>query len=83
MGAFISSLVNTLGLNAIDTPEDVGLSIREADDGTKYAFLINSSNTAKQMRVPELDGGKDLLTDEVIDGLIEMKPFGVAVVELH
>ncbi|NMN02164.1 beta-galactosidase [Bifidobacterium panos] len=83
MGAFISSLVNTLGLNAIDTPDDVGLSIREADDGTKYAFLINSSNTAKQMRVPELDGGKDLLTDEVIDGLIEMKPFGVAVVELH
>ena len=82
MDAFMASIVNELGLGSIGTPEDVSLSVRYADDGTRYAFLINNSNTDKRLCVSELNGGEELLSGGRIDDAIELRPYGVNVIKL-
>ncbi|NMM95600.1 beta-galactosidase [Bifidobacterium sp. DSM 109960] len=83
MSAFMAPIIQQLGLKSFDTPEDVSLSIRHADDGTRYAFLINQSANGKQLYLSELDGGKELLGDSVVDGVISLKPYGVDVIALQ
>ena len=82
MNAFMASIVSELGLGPIDTPEDVSLSVRYADDGTRYAFLINNGNTDKRLCVSELNGGEELLSGDRIDDAIELRPYGVNVIKL-
>lgn len=82
MNAFMASIVSELGLGPIDTPEDVSLSVRYADDGTRYAFLINNGNTDKRLCVSELNGGEELLSGSRIDDAIELRPYGVNVIKL-
>ena len=82
MDAFMASIVNELGLGSIGTPEDVSLSVRYADDGTRYAFLINNGNTDKRLCVSELNGGEELLSGGRIDDAIELRPYGVNVIKL-
>ena len=83
MSAFMAPIIQQLGLKSFDTPEDVSLSIRHAADGTRYAFLINQSANGKQLYLSELDGGKELLGDSVVDGVISLKPYGVDVIALQ
>ena len=83
MSAFMAPIIQQLDLKPLDTPEDVSLSIRHADDGTRYAFLINQSANGKQLCLGELDGGRELLGDSVVDGVISLKPYGVDVIELR
>ncbi|WP_432624867.1 beta-galactosidase, partial [Bifidobacterium sp.] len=83
MSAFMAPIIQQLDLKPLDTPEDVSLSIRHADDGTRYAFLINQSANAKQLCLGELNGGTELLTGAVIDDLIKLEPYGVDVIALR
>lgn len=83
MSAFMAPIVQQLDLKPLDTPEDVSLSIRHADDGTRYAFLINQSANAKQLCLGELDGGRELLSGSVINGVISLKSYGVDVIALR
>ena len=62
--------------------EDVSLSVRYGDDGVRYAFLINNSESDKRLCLDELNGGVELLTGHVVDGPVELKPYGVNVIEL-
>ncbi|WP_137652936.1 beta-galactosidase [Bifidobacterium moukalabense] len=82
MNAFMAPIVSELGLGPIDTPEDVSLSVRYADDGTRYAFLINNGNADRRLCVGELNGGEELLSGARIDDLIELGPYGVNVIKL-
>ena len=83
MSAFMAPIIQQLDLKPLDTPEDVSLSIRHADDGTRYAFLINQSANGRQLCLGELDGGRELLSDSVINGVISLKPYGVDVITLR
>lgn len=82
MGAFMAPIIKELGLKPLDTPEDVSLSVRYGDDGVRYAFLINNSESDKRLCLDELNGGVELLTGHVVDGPVELKPYGVNVIEL-
>ena len=82
MSAFMASIIKELGLKPLDTPEDVSLSVRYGDDGVRYAFLINNSESDKRLCLDELNGGVELLTGHVVDGPVELKPYGVNVIEL-
>ena len=83
MSAFMAPIIKDLGLKPIDTPEDVSLSVRYGDDGTRYAFLINNSASDKRLCLNELNGGTELLTGAVIDDLITLEPYGVDVIALR
>ena len=83
MDAFMASVMSELNLGPIDTPEEVSLSVRHADDGTRYAFLINSGNADKHLRVSELEGGEELLSGGRIDDEIELRPYDVKVIALR
>ena len=82
MSAFMAPIIKELGLKPLDTPEDVSLSVRYGDDGGRYAFLINNSESDKRLCLDELNGGVELLTGHVVDGPVELKPYGVNVIEL-
>ena len=82
MSAFMAPIIKELGLKPLDTPEDVSLSVRYGDDGVRYAFLINNSESDKRLCLDELNGGVELLTGHVADGPVELKPYGVNVIEL-
>ncbi|MGE8650236.1 beta-galactosidase [Bifidobacterium adolescentis] len=82
MSAFMAPIIKELGLKPLDTPEDVSLSVRYGDDGVRYAFLINNSESDKRLCLDELNGGVELLTGHVVDGPVELKPYGVDVIEL-
>ena len=82
MSAFMAPIIKELGLKPLDTPEDVSLSVRYGDDGVRYAFLINNSESDKRLCLDELNGGVELLTGHVVDGPVELKPYGVNVIEL-
>lgn len=82
MSAFMAPIIKELGLKPFDTPEDVSLSVRYGDDGVRYAFLINNSESDKRLCLDELNGGVELLTGHVVDGPVELKPYGVNVIEL-
>lgn len=82
MSAFMAPIIKELGLKPLDTPEDVSLSVRYGDDGVRYAFLINNSESNKRLCLDELNGGVELLTGHVVDGPVELKPYGVNVIEL-
>lgn len=82
MSAFMAPIIKELGLKPLDTPEDVSLSVRYGDDGVRYAFLINNSESDKGLCLDELNGGVELLTGHVVDGPVELKPYGVNVIEL-
>ena len=82
MSAFMAPIIKELGLKPLDTPEDVSLSVRYGDDGVRYAFLINNSAADKRLCLDELNGGVELLTGHVVDGPVELKPYGVNVIEL-
>lgn len=82
MSAFMAPIIKELGLKPLDTPEDVSLSVRYGDDGVRYAFLINNSESGKRLCLDELNGGVELLTGHVVDGPVELKPYGVNVIEL-
>lgn len=82
MGAFMAPIIKELGLKPLDIPEDVSLSVRYGDDGVRYAFLINNSESDKRLCLDELNGGVELLTGHVVDGPVELKPYGVNVIEL-
>ena len=81
MSAFMAPIIKELGLKPLDTPEDVSLSVRYGDDGVRYAFLINNSESDKRLCLDELNGGVELLTGHVVDGPVELKPYGVNVIE--
>lgn len=83
MSAFMAPIIKELGLKPLDTPEDVSLSVRYGDDGTRYAFLINNSAADKRLCLSELNGGTELLTGAVINDLIELDPYGVGVIALQ
>ena len=82
MSAFMAPIIKELGLKPLDTPEDVSLSVRYGDDGVRYAFLINNSESDQRLCLDELNGGVELLTGHVVDGPVELKPYGVNVIEL-
>lgn len=82
MSAFMAPIIKELGLKPLDTPEDVSLSVRYGDDGVRCAFLINNSESDKRLCLDELNGGVELLTGHVVDGPVELKPYGVNVIEL-
>ena len=82
MSAFMAPIIKELGLKPLDAPEDVSLSVRYGDDGVRYAFLINNSESDKRLCLDELNGGVELLTGHVVDGPVELKPYGVNVIEL-
>ena len=82
MSAFMAPIIKELGLKPLDTPEDVSLSVRYGDDGVRYAFLINNSESDKRLCLDELNGGVELLTGHVVDGPVGLKPYGVNVIEL-
>lgn len=82
MSAFMAPIIKELGLKPLDTPEDVSLSVRYGDDGVRYAFLINNSESDKRLCLDELNGGVELLAGHVVDGPVELKPYGVNVIEL-
>lgn len=82
MSAFMAPIIKELGLKPLDTPEDVSLSVRYGDDGVRCAFLINNSESDKRLCLDELNGGVELLTGHVVDGPVELKPYGVDVIEL-
>ena len=54
MSAFMAPIIKELGLKPLDTPEDVSLSVRYGDDGVRYAFLINNSESDKRLCLDEL-----------------------------
>lgn len=83
MSAFMAPIIKELDLKSLDTPEDVSLSVRYGDGGTRYAFLINNSAVDKRLCLSELNGGTELLTGTVINDLIELKPYGVDVIALR
>ena len=83
MSAFMAPIIKELDLKSLDTPEDVSLSVRYGDGGTRYAFLINNSAADKRLCLSELNGGTELLTGTVINDLIELKPYGVDVIALR
>lgn len=83
MSAFMAPIIKELGLKPLDTPEDVSLSVRYGDDGVRYAFLINNSESDKRLCLSELNGGTELLTGTVINDLIELDPYGVGVIALQ
>lgn len=83
MSAFMAPIIKELDLKPLDTPEDVSLSVRYGDGGTRYAFLINNSAADKRLCLSELNGGTELLTGTVINDLIELKPYGVDVIALR
>ena len=83
MSAFMAPIIRRLDLKPIDTPEDVSLSIRHADDGTRYAFLINNNESDRRVCLAELNGGKELLTGSVVEDAIELEPYGVDVIALR
>lgn len=83
MSAFMAPIIKELDLKPIDTPEDVSLSVRYGNDGTRYAFLINNSASDKRLYLNELNGGTELLTGAGIDDLITLEPYGVDVVALR
>lgn len=82
MSAFMAPIIKELGLKPLDTPEGVSLSVCYGDDGVRYAFLINNSESDKRLCLDELNGGVELLTGHVVDGPVELKPYGVNVIEL-
>lgn len=82
MEAFMDPILDDLDVETFDTPQDVSLSIRQADDGTRYAFVINSAPSARSVDLPILRGGEDLLTGGTMNGPLAMEPYGVAVARL-
>lgn len=82
MEAFTNPIVDSLGLPAVDTPRDVSLSIRQSDDGTRYAIVINSSYSPITADLPLLRGGEDLLTGGRVSGPLDLPAYGVALVAL-
>lgn len=83
MSAFMAPIIKELDLKPVDTPEDVSLSVRYGDDGTRYAFLINNSASDKRLYLNELNGGTELLTGVDINDLITLEPYGVDVIALR
>lgn len=82
MDAFMDPIVDGLGLPAVDTPKDVSISIRQSDDGTRYAIVINSARSPITADLPLLRGGEDLLADGRVSGPLDLPPYGVALVAL-
>lgn len=82
MDAFMDPLVDRLGLPAVDTPKDVSLSVRQSDDGTRYAIVINSARSPITADLPLLRGGEDLLAGGRVSGPLDLPPYGVALVAL-
>lgn len=82
MDAFMDPIVDSLGLPAVDTPGDVSLSIRQSDDGTRYAIVINSAHSPVTTDLPLLRGGEDLLAGGQVSGPLDLPAYGVALVAL-
>ncbi|MBI0089849.1 beta-galactosidase [Bifidobacterium sp. W8113] len=82
MEAFMDPIVDSLGLPAVDTPKDVSLSVRQSDDGTRYAIVINSARSPITADLPLLRGGEDLLAGGRVSGPLDLPPYGVALVAL-
>ena len=82
MDAFMDPIVDGLGLPAVDTPKDVSISIRQSDDGTRYAIVINSARSPITADLPLLRGGEDLLAGGRVSGPLDLPPYGVALVAL-
>ena len=82
MDAFMDPIVDGLGLPAVDTPKDVSISIRQSDDGTRYAIVINSARSPITADLPLLKGGEDLLAGGRVSGPLDLPPYGVALVAL-
>ena len=83
MSAFVAPIIKELDLKSFDTPDEVSLSVRYDAGGICYAFLINNSDSCKRFRLNELNGGEELLTNSVIEGEIELQPYGVNVIALR
>ena len=82
MDAFMDPIVDGLGLPAVDTPKDVSISIRQSDDGTRYAIVINSARSPITADLPLLRGGEDLLAGGRVSGPLDLPPYGAALVAL-
>ena len=82
MDAFMDPIIDSLGLPAFDTPKDVSLSVRQSDDGTRYAVVINSARSPIAADLPLLRGGEDLLAGGRVSGPLHLPPYGVALVAL-
>ena len=82
MDAFMDPIIDSLGLPAVDTPKDVSLSIRQSDDGTRYAIVINSAHSPVTTDLPLLRGGEELLGGGRVSGPLDLPPYGVALVAL-
>ena len=82
MDAFMDPIVDSLGLPAVDTPKDVSLSVRQSDDGTRYAIVINSAHSPVTTDLPLLRGGEELLGGGRVSGPLDLPPYGVALVAL-
>ena len=82
MDAFMDPIIDSLGLPAVDTPKDISLSVRQSDDGTRYAIVINSARSPITADLPLLRGGEDLLAGGRVSGPLDLPPYGVALVAL-
>ena len=58
-------------------PVEVEVCERRADDGTRFVFLLNQSDTAQEVRVPP---GRDLYNRETVEGPTALPARGVRVI---
>lgn len=78
--AFIENLdISSPVAKRLELPEEVEMSIREAEDGTQYIFLLNYSE--KPQEIAANASMEDLLSGEAICGGHTMKPYDVLVLK--
>ena len=82
MSAFMAPIIKELGLKPLDTPEDVSLSVRYGDDGVRYAFLINNSESDKRLCLGRAQRRCGTAHRPCGRRAVELKPYGVNVIEL-
>lgn len=80
----VQAFLEVLGLQSptagwLEVPETVELSIREAEDGAQYVFLLNYMSTPQTITVQK--EMQDLLSGEKISGTYTMEPYGVVVLK--
>jgi beta-galactosidase len=80
--AFYGSLIDTLDINkALNAELPAGVTAQKrADDKNKFAFVMNFNDTEQSVSLG-YEKYTDLVTNDIIQGTIKLKPFGVAVLK--
>ncbi len=68
------------GLSGIESPPEVEITVRQAEDGRKVTFVINHGREARSVTLPASTAGqRDLLSDSIVPATISLPAYGVAV----